>query len=108
MSAHSRLPCLSTSRIAGGDWGGEWPGEVPTNRLYDAYARWCDKRRVSTRKLTEDSFGRQVTKLAPSFTKKHLGKRAEGDTWYVRISPGLEQLRKDFDKYIQGAIEWPE
>ena len=98
--------CLTSGAIAGGDFGGEWPAAIPTNRLRDAYYSWHRRRNIRTRPETEDAWGRIITKMAPSFKKVKVAKPALGNTTYDRCTPGLAKLRKDFEKFIQGDIEW--
>ena len=99
--------CLTSGQLAGGDWGGEWPDSVPTNRLREAYARWARGRNVKGRLETEDSFGKRLTKMAPRYVKKKVANKKEGDTSYARFTPGLDKLRADFNKFINGDIPWP-
>lgn len=101
------LDCLSTGQVVGGDWGGEWPDTVPTNRMREAYARWCRSRNIRSRLLEEVGFGRAMSKIAPSFAKKRARADMPGDRSYAYVSPGLESLRADWERYIGGKVEWP-
>lgn len=104
------MECLSTGQIAGGDWGGDWPVDVATNRLRDAHERWCKKQHVTGWMPNEVHFGRWLKAMAPTYRKGRTtpGQVKTGETTSHYHSPGLEQLRADFDKYIGGRIEWPE
>ena len=100
---------LSAGTIAGGDWGGEWPDTIPTNRLRDALRRWVGNRNIKGRLPNDVNFGKLLHQMAPSFEKKKLGSRlAEGDTSYAYFKSPLEDLRREFDKYIGGSVPWTE
>jgi hypothetical protein len=101
---------LSAGMIAGGDWGGEWPDSIPTNRLRDALRRWVNNRNIKGRLPNDVYFGKILRQMAPSFEKKKLGgnKVADGDTSYSYFKAPLEDLRKEFDKYIGGGVPWAE
>lgn len=102
------LECLSTGQVAGGDFGGEWPADIASNRLRDSLERWARKQHITSRMPNEVHFGRRLKLMAPSFRKHRTGeaKRQPGDTSNHFHSPGLEQLRQDFDHFIGGKIEW--
>ena len=102
------MDCLTEGHMVGGDFGGEWPEEIPTNRIYAAFIRWAKEKNIHRTRLPGlKSFGRQITSLAPHFTKKKVAKRAaEGDTTYVRHNPGLDLLRQDMERYLGGKVEW--
>jgi len=102
------LDCLASGQIAGGDWGGEWPDQVPTNRLRAALARWARERNIRSRLPEEIGFGRIIKKIAPNFKKKKRAGGAEGDASYSFYSPGLKVLRKDWDHFIGGDVNWSE
>lgn len=100
---------LAAGMIAGGDWGGEWPDTIPTNRLRDALRRWVGNRNIKGRLPNDVNFGKILRQMAPSFEKKKLGSRlAEGDTSYAYFKAPLEDLRREFDRYIGGSIPWAE
>ena len=100
------LDCISAGQISGGDWAGEWPDAISTNRLRDALARWARSRNIRSRLPEEIGFGRILANVAPSFRKKKTRAKA-GETSYAFHSPGLEQLRKDWNHYIGWEVEWP-
>ena len=98
---------LSAGTIAGGDWGGEWPDVIPTNRLRDALRRWVGNRNIKGRLPNDVNFGKILHQMAPSFEKKKLSARlAESDTSYAYFKAPLENLRREFDKYIGGNTPW--
>lgn len=100
---------LAAGTIAGGDWGGEWPEMIPSNRLRDALRRWVNNRNIKGRLPNDVNFGKILHQMAPSFEKKKVGsKLAEGDTSYAYFKPPLENLRREFDKYIGGSTPWAE
>jgi hypothetical protein len=102
------LECLNSGQITGGDWGGAWPEDVPTNRLREALERWARKQHITSRMPDATWFGRLLGRMAPHFTKRTTtaAKRQEGDTSKHYHSPGLDQLRADFQSYLGGTIEW--
>jgi hypothetical protein len=101
---------LAAGTIAGGDWGGEWPDTIPTNRLRDALRRWVGNRNIKGRLPNDVNFGKILHQMAPSFEKRKLGgnKVADGDTSYAYFKAPLEDLRKEFDKFIGGGVPWVE
>ena len=101
---------LTAGTIAGGDWGGEWPDTIPTNRLRDALRRWAGNRNIKGRLPNDVNFGKILRQMAPSFEKKKIGasRVAESDTSYAYFKVSLEDLRKEFNKYIGGEVPWTE
>lgn len=100
---------LAAGTIAGGDWGGEWPDSIPSNRLRDALRRWVGNRNIKGRLPNDVNFGKILHQMAPGFEKKKVGSRlAEGDTSYAYFKAPLEDLRREFDRYIGGSIPWAE
>ncbi len=98
--------CLTSGTIAGGDWAGQWPERIPTNRLRDAFSRWARQQNVRSRLPTEQPFGEDLKKLAPSFVKKKTRPLEPKDTTYSYATPGLDVLRAEFDKFIGGDTDW--
>lgn len=101
------LDCLVSGQIAGGDWAGEWPEQIPTNRLRDALSRWARARNIRSRLPEEIGFGRILKHVAPHL-KKRRSRSDQGDTSYVYVSPGLDRLKADWEKYIGGPVDWDE
>jgi hypothetical protein len=101
---------LAAGTIAGGDWGGEWPDSIATNRLRDALRRWVGNRNIKGRLPNDVNFGKILCQMAPSFKKRKIGKVSvgDGDTSYAYFKAPLEDLRKEFDKYIGGGVPWAE
>jgi hypothetical protein len=100
---------LAGGMIAGGDWGGEWPEMIATNRLRDALRRWAVNRNIKGRLPNDVQFGKVLKQMAPSFEKKKIAGRAgDGDTSYAYFKVGLDVLRREFDKFIGGGVQWSE
>lgn len=100
---------LAAGTIAGGDWGGEWPDTIPSNRLRDALRRWVTNRNIKGRLPNDVNFGKILHQMAPGFIKKKVGTRAaDVDTSYAYFKTSLEDLRKEFERYIGGEISWTE
>lgn len=100
--------CLQSGQIAGGDFAGEMPERVATNRLRDAYRRWCQGRNLRVRLETEDAFGYHLKKIAPSILKKRRTKAKvePGETTNDYIFPELAVMRGDFEKVLGGSVTW--
>jgi len=100
---------LAAGTIAGGDWGGEWPESIPTNRLRDALRRWVGNRNIKGRLPNDVNFGKILCQMAPSFKKRKISARmTESDTSYAHFKVPLDDLRREFDKYIGGGVPWTE
>jgi hypothetical protein len=77
--------------------------------LRDALRRWVGNRNIKGRLPNDVQFGRILRQMAPSFEKKKIGgKVGDGDTSYVYPKVGLDVLRKEFEKYIGGVVQWSE
>lgn len=98
--------CLSTGEIAGGDFAGEWPDRIPSNRLLDALERWTKKRNVRSWLPTANKLRKFLTEVAPTFEYKKARPGQPGDKTYSFFTPGLDQLRQEFDTYIGGTLPW--
>lgn len=79
---------------------------VPTNHVWRAYREWAAVRKLPA-KESHHQLGRKMAHVAPSVQKGRNPARAVGDTTHTFILPNLDRLRSDFDKFQNGAREWP-
>lgn len=100
------LDSLMAGEIQGADFGGEWPKHIATNRLRAAFERWSKARNVRGRLPTDIAFGRTMKKIAPSFSKLKQRPDNAGDASYAFFTPGIDELRANWEKYIGGAVQW--
>lgn len=77
--------------------------KIRTTQLRTAFTNYVKQRHISARLPSETVMGAQLKKYAASITKK----RVFGAGYEYR-STGLAALRKDWEKYIKGEIDWPE
>lgn len=98
--------CLQEGRIVEGDFGGDWPERIPTNRMYQSYERYCKKRNVRGRFLSEQQFSRRLHRYAPTMQKRSARVDNPEDNSRSYFNPGLEALRKDWESFIKGNVNW--
>lgn len=102
------LDCLNHGELVGGDFSGQWPTDVPTNRLREAFERYARKRQIRSRLPEERGFGRILKQIAPSLKTKRKDPDNPSDTTRAYSSPGIDVLRKDWERFIGGPLSWDE
>ncbi|WP_104668687.1 bifunctional DNA primase/polymerase [Ensifer adhaerens] len=98
--------CLSQGEIGGGDFGAQWPELVPTNRMRDAFERWARRRNIRSRLPADNVFGATLKKVAPSMVSKKIRPDTPGDATRGYVVPALKAARKDWEKFIDGLVDW--
>jgi hypothetical protein len=100
------LECLSDGRIVDGDFPG-WPRDPEKSRMFDAFTRYCDNRRIDSRRPGMIAFGRELHGVCPhmQLDKK---KWVEGQQSWVYRLPPLVQAREDWAKAVGRTPVWPD
>ncbi|MEX1313826.1 MAG: DUF5906 domain-containing protein [Desulfotignum sp.] len=80
-----------------------WPGEVAREDQYRDYQNFVEDLK-DRYPLSAEEFGMQIKKLCPCVKQKRP--RISGKRTYVRIFPGLQKCREDFEKIINTTIKW--
>ena len=75
---------------------------INTNFFRRAFQEYTKQRRITARLPSDIVIGKEMKRYAPSMKRyKVFG------AGYEYRSPGLADLRKDWEKFIKGEIEWP-
>jgi len=95
--------CLSCGELLGAPDGSVVNfSAIPVNLYRVAFEKYTKSRHANTRLPADIALGRERVKHAPSIARKKV--HGEG---YEYRSRGLAALRKDFETYLKGKIEWP-
>lgn len=98
------MECLMEGRILGTDFGDVWPERISGEKLREAHTRWLRSKNIRSRCLDAIGFGRQLRKMAPSFVNKNA--HVNGRQMKLHHSPGLNQLRDEWDAWLGGLTSW--
>lgn len=98
------MECLMEGRILGADFSETWPERITAEKLREAHTRWLRSKNIRSRGIDAIAFGRQLRKLAPSFVNKNA--HVNGRQIHMHHSPGLNQLRDEWDAWVGGMTAW--
>lgn len=102
------MECLRTNRLVGGEFSDALADRVPGDRVYPAFVKYAKQRNVRSRLPTAAFVKDQLKMLAPSFEYKKNGMAKPGELTYAFFNPGIEKLRRDWETFIGGNVEWEE
>jgi hypothetical protein len=80
-----------------------WPGEIIRDDQFKDYQKFAEdlKDRYPS---CHNEFGIQIRKLCPDVRQRRP--RVRGKRCFVRIFPGLQKCREDFEKIMNTTIDW--
>ena len=90
------LDCLTENHLVGSVAKGIDFKEIYTETFRNAFIDYARRRQIRTRLPDERSMGRSLMAIAPSMKKKRH--RIGGHLEYSYVSPGISQLRRDWEK----------
>lgn len=92
---------IDEGTLIGGDFQGEWLDCTSTARTRDAYRRYCDDRRVTSRRDTDRNFDKAMASLIPNWERHETTptKRTELSSKHYKWPP-LEECRDLMAKYL--------
>lgn len=99
--------CLRDGRIVGGDFLGGWPRDPEKRRMYAAFCRYCEDRRIDSRRLSSIAFGKELHRVCPSM-QLDKKKRAGDDQVWIYGLPPLPTARTEWADTIGRAPVWPD
>lgn len=96
------MDCLMSGELLGFPMGDNDFSCIAVSATRKAFENYLKSRRVNSRMPTDIGFGKKMKEYAPSMVRKKVHKAG-----YEYRSRGLAALRKDFETYLKGKIEWP-
>lgn len=99
------LDCLMENRLVGLPGSGVTLEEINTDTFRNAFAEYARRRQIRTRLPDERQIGRSLAKVARTMKKKRA--REGGEIAWHYVSDGVTQLRRDWEYFIGGPVEWP-
>lgn len=99
------LDCLSEGELLGTMAKGISFEEIHVDTFRNAFMEYARRRSIRARLPDERGMQTVLGRIAPSMTK--IRTRVGGALGFIYKSDGLEQLRRDWEKFIGAKIEWP-
>lgn len=92
---------IDEGTLIGGDFQGEWHEGTSTARTRDAYRRYCDDRRITSRRDTDRNFDAAMASVIPNWERHETTptKRPELSSRHYKWPP-LEECRDLMAKYL--------
>lgn len=86
--------------------GTEWMEQVKCDDARYAFRMYTRQRNIQSRLPDDRTFGRQLSRCAPSTQHKRASKEIDGERPYVYHFSSLAQHRKEWAQYMGHAVTW--
>jgi hypothetical protein len=99
--------CLANNELLGSGFDGDFPDRVPSNRWLPAFEQWCKSKQIRSQLPGKNKVLEKLRALAPSMDyKKDPHPKNPNDATYAWFNPGLDELRANFEAYLNGPVAW--
>lgn len=86
--------------------GSEWLDQIKCDDARFAFRMYTRQRNIQSRLPDDRTFGRQLSRCAPSAQHKRASKEIDGERPYVYQFGTLQQHRQEWAQYIGHAVTW--